>query len=74
MLVVTGFWNVAAVGSTHQSAWKVVLGIKIGVVALSGVAAFLHTRANSKTSLAAWGAVSASSAVAALALGVFLAG
>ena len=39
------------------AAWQVVLGVKIAVVALAGLAAWLHTRATTKAGLAAWGAV-----------------
>lgn len=74
VLVVTGFWNVAAVGSGQPRAWQVVLGVKIAVVALAGVAAWLHTRASSTAGLAAWGAIAMLSSIAALVLGVLLAG
>ena len=75
VLVATGLWNIAAVKpSTQSHTWNAVLGIKITVVVLAGVSAFLHQRATSKAALAIWGAVAAISSVAALALGVFLAG
>ena len=75
VLLATGLWNVSAVGwSDSTGAWKVVLGVKIGVVLLAGLAAALHTRARSKGAIAAWGGVTALASVAALMLGVFLAG
>ncbi len=75
VLVVTGFWNIAAVDAGHASStWNVVLGIKIGVVVIAGVGVFLHQRATSRAGLAVWGAVGALASVAALCLGVFLAG
>ena len=74
VLVVTGFWNVSAVHADRPSSWQVVLGAKIAVVALAGLGAFLHSRAASRRGLAVWGAVSALSSVAALVMGVFLAG
>ncbi len=75
LLIVTGFWNIGALQVKDAStAWDAVLGIKIGVVLLAGVAVFLHQRATSRTGLAVWGAVGALSSVAALCLGVFLAG
>jgi putative copper export protein len=74
VLVVTGFWNVSAVGAGQPHAWQVVLGIKIAVVALAGVAAYLHTRASTTRGLALWGAVASLSSLAALVMGVFLAG
>jgi putative copper export protein len=74
VLVITGFWNISATHGGQPTAWQVVLGVKIAVVALAGIGAFLHSRARTKAGLAGWGAVTALSSVAALALGVFLAG
>jgi putative copper export protein len=74
LVVLTGFWNVAAVGSGQPTAWQVVLGIKIGVVVVAGLGAWLHTLARSKAWLAAWGAISSVASLAALVMGVFLAG
>jgi putative copper export protein len=74
LLVITGLWNVSATNSGQPRAWKVVLGVKIAVVLVAGLSAWLHSRARTRTGLAAWGAVTALSSVAALALGVFLAG
>jgi putative copper export protein len=75
VLVVTGFWNISAMGfASHSSAWKAVLVVKIVVVALAGVAAFVHQRATSRTQLAVWGSVAGTASVVALVMGVFLAG
>ena len=75
VLVITGFWNVSAVGySSQTSAWKAVLMAKIVVVALAGVGAFLHQRATTKNQLALWGSVSGTASVVALVMGVSLAG
>jgi len=75
VLVVTGFWNVAAVHPGKQStSWQVVLGVKIGVVVLAGVGAFLHGRSTSRMALAAWGSIAGLASIAALFLGVLLAG
>lgn len=75
VLVVTGFWNIGALTVDHAStAWKTVLIVKVVVVAVAGVAVFLHQRATSKGALAAWGAIGALASVGALCLGVFLAG
>jgi hypothetical protein len=74
VLVITGFWNVSAVHAGQPHAWQVVLTIKIVVVALAGLAAYLHTRATTVRALAAWGAVTSLSSLAALVMGVFLAG
>ena len=75
VLLVTGFWNISAVDAKHAStAWNAVLGIKITVVLIAGVAVYLHQRSTSKVGLAVWGAVGALASVGALCLGVFLAG
>jgi putative copper export protein len=75
VLVVTGIWNVSAVGvSDATSAWKAVLMVKIVVVVVAGVAVYLHQRATTKRGLAVWGAIGALASVAALCLGVFLSG
>jgi len=75
VLIVTGFWNLSALQVKNASStWNTVLGIKIAVVLLAGVAVFLHQRSTSRAGLAVWGAVGALSSVAALCLGVFLAG
>jgi len=75
VLLLTGFWNIGAVDAKHaSSAWNTVLGIKISVVLIAGVAVFLHQRSTSKVGLAVWGAIGVLASVAALCLGVFLAG
>ena len=75
VLLVTGFWNISAVDAKHAStAWNAVLGIKITVVLVAGVAVYLHQRSTSKVGLAVWGAVGAVASVGALCLGVFLVG
>jgi len=74
LLVITGFWNVSAVHAGQPHAWQVVLGIKIAVVALAGIAAYLHTRSTTPRGLAAWGAIASLSSLTALVMGVFLAG
>ena len=74
VLIGTGVWNVAAAGSGQPHAWQAVLGVKVAVVLLAGLGAWLHTRAATKVGLAVWGAVAAVSSVTALVLGIFLAG
>jgi len=75
VLLVTGIWNVTAVHySSQDSAWKAVLMAKIAVVILAGVAVGLHQRASSKTQLALWGSVGGVASVAALVMGILLAG
>jgi uncharacterized membrane protein len=69
VLVITGFWNIGAVDTgAASSAWKAVLFVKIGVVGLAGAAVYLHQQATSRR------AIGALASVAALCLGVLLAG
>jgi len=75
VLVVTGVWNVTAVHySSQDSAWKAVLMAKIVVVLLAGIAVALHQRATTKGQLALWGSVGGVASVAALVMGILLAG
>ena len=75
VLLVTGVWNVTAVHySAQDSAWKAVLMAKIAVVLLAGLGAFLHQRATTKGQLALWGSVAGTASVAALIMGILLAG
>jgi putative copper export protein len=74
VLLATGIWNVAAVGKGQGTAWQIVLGVKIAVVVLAGLAAWWHSHAHSRRGLAVWGAVAGLASVAALFMGVFLAG
>ncbi|RKS73231.1 hypothetical protein BZB76_3921 [Actinomadura pelletieri DSM 43383] len=70
VLVLTGVWNITA-GDLGDAARRT-LEVKLVFVLLSGVAAFLHTRASSKAGLAVWGALGAIGALAALFFGVQL--
>jgi putative copper export protein len=75
VLVLTGIWNVAATaGGKHPSGYFVTLFFKIAVVALSGASAALHAGAKSRPVMALMGALSGLTALAALFLGVLLAG
>lgn len=74
VLLGTGVWNVVAVGAGQGGTWQAVLGVKIAVAVLAGVAAFAHGRAKRPAGLAVWGALAAAASLAALVLGVFLAG
>ncbi|MEU8347607.1 hypothetical protein AB0C74_38410 [Spirillospora sp. NPDC048832] len=70
VLVLTGAWNISA-GDMGDAAQRT-LEVKLVFVLLSGVAAFLHTRAKSKAGLAVWGALGMVGALAALFFGVQL--
>jgi putative copper export protein len=74
VLILTGIWNIAAQPSDTTSSYQAVLGIKMAVVALSGVAAYVHTKVKSRRQIALWGALTGLSAIAAVVLGVLLAG
>lgn len=72
VLIVTGIWNIAAVRD-HGGDYQRTLGIKLLLVALSGVAAFMHTRSTTARARALSGAGALLSAVGALLLGIVLA-
>lgn len=75
VLIITGFWNLSTFHWGAQSpAWRAVLIAKLAVVVLAGLATLLHTRTTSRTALAVWGALAALASVAALAMGILLAG
>ncbi|PRX95736.1 hypothetical protein [Allonocardiopsis opalescens] len=73
VLLVTGVWNLLAVGGFDVAeGYRRILEIKIAVVLLSGVAALLHMYVSSRRGKAIWGALSGLSAIGALLLGVML--
>ncbi len=75
VLVATGIWNITALHPSQQgTAWKAVLGVKLAVVLVAGVASFAHTRATARAWVAIWGSVAGLGSVAALFMGILLAG
>lgn len=73
LAVVTGIWNVFEVDVGDRStSYQTGLFLKLLIVAVSGVSAFLHTTATKKSALAIWGALGAVSALAALLFGAML--
>jgi len=74
VLIATGVWNVIAVRTQISGSYETTLVVKLVVVAISGVAAALHARAQSTVGLAVFGALTGISALAALFLGILLAG
>lgn len=75
LLIATGVWNAVADNPSKQNgAWKAVLGVKIAVVVIAGLAAYWHGRARTKVGLAAFGGIAGLASLAALVLGVLLAG
>jgi len=73
VLIATGVWNMIAEGD-QGNRYRTTLTIKMVVVVISGVTAFLHTRARTRSAIAAFGALTGLSALIALFLGVLLAG
>jgi hypothetical protein len=73
VLVATGIWNIAAEGD-RGGASLTTLTVRLVVVAASGVTAWLHARATSRSALAVYGALTGLTALLALFLGIVLAG
>ncbi|MFN2538651.1 MAG: hypothetical protein ABR549_10975 [Mycobacteriales bacterium] len=74
LLLVTGGWNVAAEHEQVRGAYRTTLVVKLAVVALSGLAAWAHIRTTTTRGRAVFGALTAAASLAALLLGVLLAG
>ena len=76
VLILTGIWNIVAVRSqvSGSASYRTTLIVKLAVVAVSGVTAALHIRSRTAPSRAVFGALTGLSALAALFLGVLLAG
>ena len=73
VLVGTGVWNMIAEHTSDRSSdYRRTLDVKLAVVLVSGVAAYLHLRARSRVQLAVFGALTAVSALGALFLGLLL--
>jgi len=76
VLVITGIWNIAAVSPApgDRARYRTTLIVKLVVVAISGVTAALHIRSRTPRGRAVLGALTGISALAALFLGILLAG
>jgi putative copper export protein len=76
VLVATGIWNVTAASQqvSQDASYRTTLIVKLVVVLISGVAAALHIRSRTARGRAVMGALTGISALAALFLGVLLAG
>jgi putative copper export protein len=74
VLVATGVWNMVAERDHIHGRYQTTLTVKLCLVLVSGVAAALHARSRSRTRLAVFGGLSALSALAAMFLGILLAG
>lgn len=74
LAVVTGIWSVMDIDLTERSnGYQVGVMLKLVIVAVSGVSAYLHTEATERKTIALWGAVGGVSAIAALFFGAMLA-
>jgi putative copper export protein len=74
VLVLTGAWNVAAQPEDTTDGYDAALAVKLLVVVASGVTAYLHTKATTPAARGVYGGLTALTALAALFLGVLLAG
>ncbi len=74
LLVATGIWNIVADQAKITGSYRTTLVVKLVVVLISGVTAALHARARSAAGLAVFGALTGVSALAALFIGIMLAG
>jgi putative copper export protein len=75
VLVVTGIWNLLAIDVGDQTtAWHASLGLKLVLVAASGIAATFHAGARSKVVLAVGGAAGLLAALGAVFVGLQLSG
>ena len=72
VLLVTGAWNIWAEHDEIHGAYQWVLTAKVLMVAASGLTAWLHIRASTRTGLAVWGALTGVTALGAVFLGVVL--
>ena len=73
VLFVTGIWSLMAQSpSSMGTAWNATLGLKLVMVAATGIAAAFHAGAKSKAILAIGGAVSLLTGLAAVLLGILL--
>lgn len=75
VLIITGVWNITALDNGgSNSSWKMVLGMKMGVVLIAGVAVAVHTRAASAKAKGVSAGLGMLASLAAMVMGVVLAG
>jgi putative copper export protein len=74
VLIITGIWNITANHDEikHVADYRHTLMLKLLIVILSGLSAYVHTRAKTKAANAIWGAATALFALAALLIGIVL--
>jgi putative copper export protein len=75
LLVATGVWSYLVIDPSRVSvSWNVVFGVKMLCVVVAGLGAWLHTRASSAKAKGIFAGIGMIGTVAALVLGVALAG
>ena len=75
LLVATGIWNYVAIDHARAtSAWNGAFGAKMLCVVVAGVGAYLHTKATGARARGIWAGLGTLGSIAALVLGVALAG
>ncbi len=75
LLIVTGFWNYAAIKPQHASpSWSAAFGVKMALVVAAGVGTLLHTRASAPKAKGIWAGIASLASLGALVLGVAIAG
>jgi putative copper export protein len=75
LLIATGVWNFIAVGPANaSSAWNAAFGIKMVCVVVAGLGTYLHTKAKAPKSRGVYAGVGTLASIAALVLGIALAG
>ena len=73
VLVITGIWNLMKHDMASQTnAYNLTVFLKLLIVAIAGIAAFVHSNTRSKAVLAIGGALSALASVAAVFVGILL--
>lgn len=75
LLVATGVWNYLAIDhKIATSSWNAVFGVKMLMVVLAGLGSYLHTKAKTPRARGAYAGVTSLASVAALVLGIAIAG
>jgi putative copper export protein len=74
VLIITGIWNIQADHGDikHSADYRNTLIAKLVIVALSGLSAYLHAKADTKKGNAIWGALTGIFALLALFYGIIL--
>lgn len=75
VLVATGIWNYVEVARhTTSGPWNIAFSVKMAAVLVAGAGAYLHTKASTPAARGLYAGVGSLASIAALVLGVALAG